>query len=129
MTTTDTAARADDLAPASAATVHEAVARRAVEAPNAVALSEGDRRTSYAELDAAAERLAARLRAVGLGREARVGVHVPRGTDFVVAALAALKAGAAYVPLDVGYPPQALARVAREARLGAVVTAEGGPAG
>ncbi|MFD7865271.1 amino acid adenylation domain-containing protein [Streptomyces sp. NPDC059783] len=112
--------------PAQAGTVHGAVALRAARTPGAVALYDGGPVT-YAELDAAADALAAALLGTGIGREERVGVHCARGADFVIAALAALKAQAAYVPLDPSYPAEALERIASGAGLAAVVTA--GPDG
>jgi len=72
--------------------------------PHAVALEHGERRLSYAELDACAERLAQRLRNLGIGADDCVAVCAQRGLAPVVAMLAALKAGAAYLPLDPDYP-------------------------
>ncbi|MET8658441.1 amino acid adenylation domain-containing protein [Streptomyces griseus] len=59
---------------------------------------------TYAELNARANRLARHLIARGIGPESLVALSVPRSTDTVVAALAVLKAGAAYVPVDPAYP-------------------------
>ena len=72
--------------------------------PQAIALEHGERRWSYAELDACAERLAQRLQRLGVGIDDRVAVCAERGVAPVVAMLAALKAGAAYLPLDPDYP-------------------------
>ncbi|MET0266308.1 MAG: amino acid adenylation domain-containing protein [Duganella sp.] len=68
-----------------------------------------DRQYSYAELDAAADRLAAVLAAAGAGPERRVALHAPRGCEFVLGMLAILKTGAAYVPLDPQLPAERLA--------------------
>jgi natural product biosynthesis luciferase-like monooxygenase protein/amino acid adenylation domain-containing protein len=78
-------------------TVHELVARQAAAAPNSTAVISGDVRLTYRQLDARAERLAAALRATGVGE---VALWLPRSADLVVAMLAVLKAGRAYVPLD-----------------------------
>lgn len=59
---------------------------------------------SYRDLHARAERLAAELRAIGLGTEDVVGLRLPRSVGLVVAALGALKAGAAYLPINSGTP-------------------------
>jgi amino acid adenylation domain-containing protein len=58
----------------------------------------------YGQLESRANGLAQRLRALGIGRGKMVGLCLPRSTALVVAALAVLKAGAAYVPLDPSYP-------------------------
>ncbi|WP_460427467.1 condensation domain-containing protein, partial [Azotobacter armeniacus] len=83
----------------------DAVAR----APQGVAVRCEDRCFTYAELDAHAERLAARLSVEGAGPEARVGIHAERSCEFVLGVLAALKAGVAYVPLDPQLPAERLA--------------------
>ncbi|MFL6137347.1 MAG: amino acid adenylation domain-containing protein [Frankiaceae bacterium] len=111
-------------------TVHAAVAARAAETPDAVAVCDGARRITYRELDERAGRAAAALRAAGIGRHARIGVQLDRSADLVVLLLAVLRAGAAYVPLDPGYPADRLAYTARDAGLAAVIaaSADGGPA-
>ncbi|TXD67839.1 AMP-binding protein, partial [Mitsuaria sp. TWR114] len=76
------------------------VERQAVERPDAVALLFGDEQLSYAQFNTRANRLAHRLIALGIRPEDRVGLAVQRSMDMVVALLAILKAGAAYVPLD-----------------------------
>jgi amino acid adenylation domain-containing protein len=77
---------------------------------------------SYAELHAQANRLARHLRARGIGREEFVGVHLPRSFDLVIALLAVLKAGAAYVPLDTSYPADRLRHMVDRAGVRVVVT-------
>ncbi|WP_020384979.1 non-ribosomal peptide synthetase [Kribbella catacumbae] len=83
--------------------VHEQVARRA---PNAVAIVDGTTRLTYGELNARANRLARFLVDEGVRPESRVAVAIPRSADLVVAVLAVLKAGAAYVPIDPEYPAE-----------------------
>uniref|UniRef100_UPI0028C44F29 AMP-binding protein n=1 Tax=Frankia casuarinae (strain DSM 45818 / CECT 9043 / HFP020203 / CcI3) TaxID=106370 RepID=UPI0028C44F29 len=70
----------------------------------ALAVVDGDVRLSYGELEAAANRLAWHLIAGGVGPGGIVAVVVPRSVDLVVAVLAVLKAGAAYLPVDPDYP-------------------------
>ena len=85
-------------------TVHGLVGAQARRTPNAIAVACGDRRLSYRELDAAAARLARRMRANGVARGDQVVVAVDRGAGLPVALLGVLKAGAGYVPLDEQLP-------------------------
>ncbi|MEV6520486.1 amino acid adenylation domain-containing protein [Longispora sp. NPDC051575] len=74
--------------------------------PDAPAASCGDVRVSYAELDAASRRLARRLRAAGATAGTLVAIRLPRSVDLLVGVLAVWRAGAAYVPVDPGYPAE-----------------------
>ncbi len=67
------------------------------------------RRLSYGELNARANQVAHRLRSLGAGAESRVALSAPRSLELLVGMLGILKAGAAYVPLDPGYPVERLA--------------------
>ncbi len=73
---------------------------------------------SYRQLDERANRLAHRLRALGVGPETPVGLCVERSLDMVVGLLGILKAGGAYVPLDPAYPPERLAWILEDALRG-----------
>ncbi len=101
---------------------HELFARQARLTPDVPAVVCGDRRLTYGELDRRAGQLARELRALVPGPEGRIGVCLPRSEEIVVALLAVLKAGSAYVPLDPGHPQERLAFVVANARLGALVT-------
>ncbi|HEY4465915.1 MAG TPA: condensation domain-containing protein, partial [Streptosporangiaceae bacterium] len=83
--------------------------------PAATAVACGGAQLSYAELDAAASRLARRLVRLGVGGEDRVGVLMTRSVEQVIAVLAVVKAGGAYVPLDVRAPGERMRRVLAEA--------------
>ncbi|MET7395817.1 amino acid adenylation domain-containing protein [Dactylosporangium sp. NPDC005572] len=109
-------------APPDGPCLHERFAAHTEREPCAVALTSGTTRMSYGELEAKANRLARRLRQAGAGREALVGILLPRGTDMIVALLAALKAGAAYLPLDPQYPDERIAFQVRDAAAPVVVT-------
>jgi arthrofactin-type cyclic lipopeptide synthetase B len=74
-----------------------------------VAVVSGEQSLSYAELNAAANRLAHYLRDLGVGPDARVAICVERSFEMVIGLLAVLKAGGAYVPLDPAYPVERLA--------------------
>ena len=77
---------------------------------------------SYGELEAGSNRLARLLRSRGVGRGALVGMCLERAVDMVVAQLAVLKAGAAYVPLDPAYPTERLTYMAEDAKVALLVT-------
>ncbi|MFG3701526.1 amino acid adenylation domain-containing protein [Micromonospora sp. NPDC047620] len=104
--------------------VHHLVARWARTAPDAPAVRADGRTLTYGELDRRADVLAARLRAVGAGPGRPVAVCLDRGAELVTAFLAVLKAGAAYVPLDPGYPPDRLAFTLADSLACAVLTSE-----
>jgi amino acid adenylation domain-containing protein len=84
--------------------VPELIAARAAACPDAVAVVCGDERLSYAQLDRRANRLAHGLAAEGMGPESVVAVMMDRSAGLVIALLAVLKSGAAYLPVDPGYP-------------------------
>ena len=107
------------------ATVHAQIEAQARRTPDAIAVVSGERRLTYAQLDARADHLAHRLRAIAVGPESLVGLHAERSADLVVGLLGILKAGAAYVPLDPAYPEQRLTMMAADAGLAALVTEEG----
>jgi non-ribosomal peptide synthetase component F len=91
------------------------VAERARSAPAQVALSTEDQKLTYDELDQRASDLAAHLQSLGAGPESVVGICLERSPEFVVAALATLKSGAAYLPLDPAYPAERLRFIAEDA--------------
>ncbi|MBW8849123.1 MAG: AMP-binding protein, partial [Burkholderiales bacterium] len=89
--------------------IHQLFERQVRLRPEATALVFEQECLSYAALNARANQLAHHLRALGVGPDTRVAICLPRSTEMVVALLATLKAGAAYVPLDPAYPAQRLA--------------------
>jgi len=88
------------------ATLPELFARQVARAPEAVALTCGSTALTYRELHCRADRLARRLRALGVGPEVPVGLLIERSPDLIVAVLAVLQAGGAYVPLDPSQPAE-----------------------
>ncbi|MFB8363079.1 amino acid adenylation domain-containing protein [Streptomyces sp. NPDC055929] len=102
--------------------LHTAFEQRALLSPKAPAVIEGGREHGYDEIDTAANRLAHRLRGLGIGPDARVGVCLDRSTDLLVAVLGVLKAGGAYVPLDPDYPGARLAAMVAGSSCSVVVS-------
>ncbi|MEU5846414.1 non-ribosomal peptide synthetase [Saccharopolyspora shandongensis] len=89
------------------ATVPELFDRQATSTPDAVALVAEDGRTwTYRSLNAWADRFAAALSGRGVGPEDFVALELPRSPELIAAMLAVLRVGAAYVPVDPGYPPE-----------------------
>ncbi|MFF3945758.1 non-ribosomal peptide synthase/polyketide synthase [Streptomyces sp. NPDC001902] len=105
-----------------ATTLPAAIAAQTARTPGATAVVYGDTTLTYAELDARAEALAARLRARGAGPEGFVAVAVPRSADLVVALLGVLKSGAAYLPVDLDYPAEHVAYMLADSGATTVVT-------
>ncbi|HEY6929688.1 MAG TPA: amino acid adenylation domain-containing protein, partial [Thermoanaerobaculia bacterium] len=97
----------------------EEQARRHPESP---ALEAGGSWMTFSELNGRANQLANHLRSRGIGSEHRVGLSVDRSPEMIVSLFAILKAGAAYVPLDPGYPAGRLAHMIRDAELSLIVT-------
>lgn len=93
----------------SGAALSELFEAQVARAPGATALTHGAESLSYGELNARANRLARLLRSRGAGPDTRVAVALERSAGLVVAILATLKAGAAYVPVDPGYPQERIA--------------------
>ncbi|KQU07207.1 hypothetical protein ASG56_06640 [Rhodococcus sp. Leaf7] len=87
-----------------------------VATPDAVALVHGEQSSTYTELHARVDRVAAALAERGARPGAVVAVSLPRSVDLVVALLAVVKTGAAYLPLDPGYPADRLAFMVEDAR-------------
>ncbi len=108
-----------------AISVPNLIAEQARRRPEAVAVACGEGRLSYAELERHAAALAARLRRLGAGPEALVGIALERTPAMVAAVLGVLRSGAAYVPLDPAHPRERLALILEAARPLALVTQQG----
>src|SRR5215213_9643551 len=104
--------------------LHELFEEQARRTPENPALEDKDISLTYSELDGLAERLAAYLRSKDIGPEEPVGVYMERRAEYVVACLAAMKAGGAYLILELAYPPPLLADVVADASPRIVLTQE-----
>ena len=92
--------------------------------PEATAALFENQQLSYRELNARANQLARYLQGLGAGPDARVGIAIDRSLEMAVAVLGALKAGAAYVPLDPAYPSERLSFMLKDAQCAALLTNE-----
>ncbi|HEU4885877.1 MAG TPA: amino acid adenylation domain-containing protein, partial [Longimicrobium sp.] len=89
--------------------LHDLIEARARRAPDSPAVDFGGRTLTYGQLDRSANRLAHVLRERGVGPEVRVGLYFEPSPEMIVALVAVLKAGGAYLPLDTGSPTERLA--------------------
>ncbi len=103
-------------------TVHEWFEEEVEKHPDAVALSCGAADISYRDLNSRANKLAARLRSMGVGPEKLVGLCFDRSPDMIVAILGVLKAGGAFVPLDPTYPKDRLAYMVEDSHVQVVIS-------
>lgn len=92
----------------------ELIARQAAKQPNQPALLTSDGAISYGDIELRAEALASRLQAHGVGRDRVVGLYIPRSAELVVAALAVLKAGGAFLALENAHPAARIGRMLRQ---------------
>jgi amino acid adenylation domain-containing protein len=106
----------DTAADVPAATAPELFAAQVTRTPDATAVVSGGVELTYAELDARTNRLARYLVGRGVGPESVVAVSMERGVDLMVALLAVLKAGGAYLPVDPDYPTERIGFMLRDAR-------------
>ncbi|MFB4309160.1 amino acid adenylation domain-containing protein [Actinomadura sp. GTD37] len=115
----------DTALPVVPAVVPDLVEAQAARTPDATAVVAGGDRVTYAELNARANRLARHLVARGVGAEDFVALALPRDARLVVAALAVLKAGAGYLPVDLAYPADRIAYMLEDAAPACVITTSG----
>ena len=103
---------------------HRAIREQAVRAPDQPALTYGEQRLSYGELEARANQLANLLVDRGVGPDVPVAVCLPAGVDLVVGLLAVLKAGGCYLPVDPRNPMARIAFLLDDAAVPVVLCAE-----
>jgi amino acid adenylation domain-containing protein len=102
--------------------VHALFQKRAVENPGKVAVKCGPQSMTYAQLDGAANKLGAKLQKMGVKQGDLVGLCAERSAEMVTGLLGILKAGAAYVPMDPGFPEERLQMMVEDAKMRVVVT-------
>ncbi|KFX94008.1 hypothetical protein O988_06516, partial [Pseudogymnoascus sp. VKM F-3808] len=98
------------------------VAQQMLATPDAIALEDETTKLTYSELDQRVTALANRLRGHGVGRDNLVGVLLGRSANYVISCLAALRAGGAFLVLELAYPPNLLADVIDDAKPTVVIT-------
>lgn len=103
-------------------TLHELFVGVAAGAPEATAVTLGDRSLTYSELDSLSDRVAASLLAAGAGPERLVAICMTRSLEAIAGILGILKSGSAYVPLDPAYPPERIRFVLGDTRAPVVLT-------
>jgi amino acid adenylation domain-containing protein len=106
------------------ARVPKLVSAQATIRPDAIAAVHGKALLTYKELDERSYQLARRLQSAGVGPDVVVGIHLNRSVAMIVAALAVMKAGGAYLPLDPNYPIERLTFMLNDAQAPVLLTAE-----
>ena len=110
---------------AATARLGDLLRQQVAKSPTAQAVLYESKSLSYAELDAAAQSLALRLRAHGVGPGSRVGVCLDRSVELVTTLVAIVYSGGAYVPLDPSHPPNRLAAMCADANVAVIVSRSG----
>jgi amino acid adenylation domain-containing protein len=102
--------------------IHELFEAQVAKTPHAMAVAYRDERLTYEHLNGRANRVARKLRQMGVGPEAVVGIYMSRSTEMVAGVMGVLKAGGAYLPLDATYPRERVMYMMEDAGAGVVVT-------
>ncbi len=101
---------------------HELITQQAALRPTALAVRDHKDELTFVELDQRANRLARHIQTLGVAAETPVGLYFERSVDFVLAALAVLKAGGTYVPLDAAYPPARIDAILKDANVAVLLS-------
>lgn len=119
----------DTAAPLAVDRLHEGIDRWATERPDAIAVVAGDRKLTYRELDERANQVANRLRELGARPNTLVAIVMEKGWQQVVAALAVVRAGAAYLPIDADLPARRISELLALGEVELALTQAGRSAG
>ena len=101
---------------------HELFEEQAARTPGSVAVKCDGKELTYEDLNRRANQLAHHLKTLGAGPEVLIGICLERSIEMVVAILAVLKSGAAYVPMDPNYPPERVSYMLEDARIKILIT-------
>ncbi|BAZ43880.1 amino acid adenylation domain protein [Chondrocystis sp. NIES-4102] len=102
--------------------VDQLFAEQVAKTPDAIAVVWGNSQLTYAELNSQANQLANYLQLRGMKPETLVGIYCDRCVEMVIAILAVIKAGGAYIPLDPSYPPERLQFMVEDSKLAIILT-------
>ena len=92
--------------------------------PDLIAIEQGERRFSYTETNATANRIAHHLREMGIGPEEKVVILLPRCAEVIVMMLSVLKAGGAYIPLDPEIPAERVSFIMKDSGAKLLITSD-----
>ncbi|MEH2028366.1 MAG: amino acid adenylation domain-containing protein [Nostoc sp.] len=102
--------------------IHQLFEAQVERQPSSVAAIFADQQITYRELNARANQLARHLQTLGIGADVLVGICVERSLETIIALLAVLKAGGAYIPLDPAYPQQRLSLMLSDSQVSVLLT-------
>ncbi|MGI8965721.1 MAG: non-ribosomal peptide synthetase, partial [Limisphaerales bacterium] len=104
------------------ATVHQLFSAQAQRTPDSIAVIYGNEKISYSELEGRSNQLANYLKKCGVSTDSLVGIYMKRSIEMIVGWLGILKAGAAYVPLDITYPRARLTFMIEDTKMSVLLT-------
>ena len=104
------------------ACLHQLFQEQVERTPEAIAVVDGHQQLTYREFDQVTDAMAGYLLAHGVQPDTSVGVMIEKSAEYMIACMAALKAGGAYLPLDMAYPDVLLNKIAHETKSPVIVT-------
>ena len=104
------------------ACVHQLIEAKIKQKPQDIAIIDSEKQLTYQQLNQSANQLAHYLQQRGVKSNTLVGIYLERSSDYVIAILAILKAGAGYLPLDPNYPSERLAFMLQDTQVSTIIT-------